>query len=149
MVINHQVAIKATETVKAKFTLEREAQIQVVAIKIDLTDNGIFDASEFMEELLKKQKNVRFSGAGASNQNGATERAIKMVVTMERTMLIYAEIRCPHDTFYTDIWPMEMDDLELDYEWLTGDEHLPHFSKSGEKIVGRPKAVYSPLCLKQ
>ena len=109
VVINHQVAIKATETVKAKVTLEREAQIQVVAIKIDLTDNGIFDASEFMEDLLKNQQNIRFSGAVASHRNGSSERAIKTIVTMERTRLIYAEIRCPHDTFYTDIWPMAMD----------------------------------------
>ena len=39
------------------------------------TDNGIFNASEFMGELLKKQKKLRFSGAGASHKNGAGRRA--------------------------------------------------------------------------
>ena len=53
--IKHQVAIKATETVKKKLTFEREAQSQGVAIKGYHTDNGIFKASEFMKELLKKQ----------------------------------------------------------------------------------------------
>ena len=59
------------------------------------TDNEIFNSSEFMEELLKKQQKIRFSGAGASHQNGAAERAIKKVVTMARTMLMHAVIRCP------------------------------------------------------
>ena len=45
-----------------------------------------------MEELLKNQQKIRFSGAGASHQNGAAERAIKTVVTMARTMLMHAEL---------------------------------------------------------
>ena len=31
------------------------------------------------------------------------------------------------------------DDSELDYEWLTDDEWLTHFSKSREQILGRVK----------
>ena len=59
-----------------------------------------------MEELLKKQKKIRFSEAGASHQNGATERAIKTVVTMERNIFMHAELRCPEETLYTDLWTM-------------------------------------------
>ena len=68
--IKHQVPINATETVKAKLTFERKAQSQGVVIKGYHTDNGVFNASDFMEELLKKQQNVRLSGAGALYQNG-------------------------------------------------------------------------------
>ena len=70
MSIKHQVAINATENFKAKLIFEREAQNQGVVIKGYHTDNGIFNSSEFMEELLKKQQKIRFSGAGASHQNG-------------------------------------------------------------------------------
>ena len=42
--IEHQVAVNATETVKAKLTFEREAQIQGVVIKGYHTDNGIFNS---------------------------------------------------------------------------------------------------------
>ena len=73
MRIKHQVDINATETVKEKLTFDREAQSQGVVIKGYHTNNGIFNASEFMEELLKKQQKIRFSGAGASYQNGAAE----------------------------------------------------------------------------
>ena len=45
VVIKHQVAINATETIKVKPTFEREAQIQGVVIKVYHTDNGIFNAS--------------------------------------------------------------------------------------------------------
>ena len=72
------------------------------------TDNGILNASEFMEDMLKKQKKIRFSGAGASHQNGAAECAIKMVVTMKSTMLMHAALICPEDTLSTDLWPMAM-----------------------------------------
>ena len=43
--INHQMAINATETVKAKLTFEREAQNQVLVINGYHTDNGIFNSS--------------------------------------------------------------------------------------------------------
>ena len=54
--IKYQVAINTTETVKAKITFERKAQSQGVVIKGYHTDNGIFNSSDFMEELLKKQQ---------------------------------------------------------------------------------------------
>ena len=107
--IKHQVAISATETVKAKLTFVREAQSQKVLIKGYHTYNGIFNFSDFMEELLKNQKKIRFSGDDASHQNGAAEHAIKTVVTMARTMLMQAAIKFPEYTLSTDLWPMAMD----------------------------------------
>ena len=101
--IKNQVAINATETVKAKLTFEREAQSQGVVIKGYQTDNRIFNSSDFMEELLKNKQKIRFSGAGASDQNGAAERAIKTVVNMAGTMLMHAELRCPEEIFSTDL----------------------------------------------
>ena len=83
-----------------------------------------------MEELLKNQQNIRFIGGGASHQNGAEERAIKTVVTMARTMLMHAALRCPEDTLPTDIWS-----LELDYAvWVYN--HIPdmHYGLSGSIV---------------
>ena len=73
------------------------------------TDNGIFNSSDFMEELLEKQQNIRFSRAGTSHKNGAAERAIKTLVTMASTTMMHAVFRCPKDTLYTNSWPMTMD----------------------------------------
>ena len=73
MNIKHQVDINATENVKEKLTFEREDKSQGVMINEYHTD--IFNTSKFMEELLKKQKKLRFSGASASHQNGLGSRA--------------------------------------------------------------------------
>ena len=70
--ISHQVASKATKTVKAKLTFEREDKSQELMIKVYHTDT--FNTSKFMEKLLKKQQKLRFSAAGASHQNGAGSR---------------------------------------------------------------------------
>ena len=107
--IKHQVSIKATETVKARPNFEREAQSQGVEIKGYQDDNGIFNTPEVMKELLKKHKNIRFSGAVTSHQNGAVHCDIKAVVTMESTMLMQTALRCPDDAFSTDLWPTPMD----------------------------------------
>ena len=82
------------------------------------TNNGIFNDSEFMEDLLKKKKKIRFSGTDASYQNGAAERAIKELVTMARTMSIHAVIICPEDTLSTDLWTMKMDYVVWVYNWI-------------------------------
>ena len=94
MSINFQVALNATKNIKAKLALEREDKIQVVMINLYHTDNVIFNTSKFMKELLKNQQNVRFSGAGASHQNGASERAIKTLVTVESAIFMQAWMVC-------------------------------------------------------
>ena len=66
-----------------------------VEIKVYHTGNEIFNTSDFMEEMSKNQKNIRFIGTGTSHQNGAAYHTIKMLVTMESNMLIHAALRCP------------------------------------------------------
>ena len=97
------MAINPTVTVKAKLTFDMESQIKGVVIKGYYTGNDILNSSDFMKELLKKQKKIRFSGAGASHQNRSEEHAIKTVVTMEITMLMHAAHRCPEEILSTNI----------------------------------------------
>ena len=66
-------------------------------INVYHTDNGIFNTSKFLEYLLKKKKNIRFSGDGASLQNVAAERAIKTVVTMVSVIFMKAWMICNKD----------------------------------------------------
>ena len=51
-----------------------------------------------MEDLLKKQQKIRFSGARASRQNWAAERAINTVVNMVSVILMQAWMICHKDT---------------------------------------------------
>ena len=105
----NQVDINATETVKSKITFEREAQSQLVVINGYHTNNWVFNALEFMEEMLNNQPNIKFSGDGASHKNGSSECAIKTLFTMSETVLMHSALRCPDDTFSIDICTMLMD----------------------------------------
>ena len=80
-----------------------------MVIKVYHTENGISNASYFMEEMFNKQKKMRFSGAGTSYQNGSADRTIKTVVTVARNILIHTDIRFIEGTYPTDIWPVKMD----------------------------------------
>ena len=84
------------------------------------TDNGIFNASEFMNELLKNHQKIKFSGAGTSHQNGAAYRAIKTVVTTERTVSMHGALRCPEDTLSTDLCPMVAPHTSSPLMWIPG-----------------------------
>ena len=106
MRINHQVYLNNTEIIKVKLTFEGRDQSQIVVIKVYHNDNGIFNASECMEDFLENQKKESFSGTGTSHQHGAEECAIKAVVTMSSTMFVHNAVRCSDDTFSTNSWPI-------------------------------------------
>ena len=55
-----------------------------------------------MEELLKKQQNIRFSGAVALHKNGAAELAIKTMVNMASAILVQSWMICHKDTLSID-----------------------------------------------
>ena len=88
-----------------------------------------------MEELLKKQKKISFSGDDTSHQNRSAERAIKTVVTMANTMLMHAALRCPEDIFSTDICQMAMDYAVWVYNWTPG----MHYRLSAIEIWSRSR----------
>ena len=54
-----------------------------------------------MEDLLKNQQKIMFSGSGASHKNGAADCITKMLVTMEITMLMHDALICPKYTLHT------------------------------------------------
>ena len=88
---------------------------------------------------MKKHQKIRFSGDGASHQNGAAEHTINTIVTMKRTMLMHAALRCPEDTFSTDLWPMAMDYAVWDYNRIPGMQSglssIETFSRSRFEIL--------------
>ena len=71
-----------------------------------------------MEELLKKQKKIRFSCAGASHKNGASQCAIKTAVTMKSTVFMHATLRFNEDTLSNYLCTIGMDYAAWVYNWI-------------------------------
>ena len=98
-------------------------------INVHHTDNGIFNTSMFMEDMLNKQQKIRFSGYIASHKNGSAERTINMVVTIESAIFIQAGMICHKDTLSIDFGQHKLTML--------------YGSKFGSVIYSM---VYKPLC---
>ena len=77
-----------------------------MVIKGYRTENLVFDNSEIMGDMLKKQKNIMFSGSEASHQDWSSEKIINTLVATERDMLMHATLKCTESTFSTGVYPM-------------------------------------------
>ena len=102
------VNLTATETIRAKMAYERAMLDEGVVVKAYHTDNGVFTARQFMEEIEKNFQTIGFSGVGGHHANGIAERGIGVVMSTARTMMIHAAIRWP-DVITAELWPMAVD----------------------------------------
>ena len=68
--IKQKIDMNNTGTFKAKLTFDRKDKSIEVAIRGYYTGNRVFDEPDYIEDMLKNQQNIRFSGACASNKNG-------------------------------------------------------------------------------
>ena len=57
------------------------------------TDNSVSNTQDFMDKLLKKNRNSKLSGDGDSHKNKTVYHACNIEVTMIRTMLVYTALR--------------------------------------------------------
>ena len=107
--VRHQPTLSATDTVKSKLEFETAADACGIKVKSYHTDNGVFTAKDFYNELLQGNQSLTLSGVGAAHQNAVAERAIKTVVNMARSMLLHAALRSPEGAITAEFWPMAMD----------------------------------------
>jgi hypothetical protein len=75
------------------------------------TDNGVFTAAQFQDQLAENKQGLTLSGVGAHHQNAVAERAIRTVVNLSRTMMLHAKMRWPK-AVKTELWPMAMKHAE-------------------------------------
>ena len=101
------VNFTAGEAVRAKRAFESEMHSMGVTVVNYHSDNGVFTAAEFQDELIKLSQDIKLSGVGAHHQNAVAERMIGVVVSMARTMMLHAKMRWPK-AIGTKLWPMAM-----------------------------------------
>ena len=99
------VNFTAGEALRAKREFEKEMGSMGVTVLNYHSDNGVFTATEFQDQLAKMGQGLSLSGVGAHHQNAMAERAIGTVMSMARIMMLHAKIRWPQATS-TKLWPM-------------------------------------------
>ena len=99
------VNFTAGEAIRAKREFEHEMMDMGITVINYHTDNGVFTAAEFQDELTNLGQSMTLSGVGAHHQNAVAERAIGTSVSMARTMMIHAKLRWPK-VVTPDLWPM-------------------------------------------
>ena len=105
--VDHQVSLRAGETLKCKHRFENFAGEFGIDIKKYRSDNGIFASSSWMEDCEKRSQTQEFSGVGAQHQNAVAERSIQTLANWARSMLIHAALHWP-DHADTSLWPFAM-----------------------------------------
>ena len=96
--VQNQVSLGAGETVNAKLGFEEwlweETRRKVSHYH---SDNGVFQAKEFVEACKEDKQSQSFCGVGAKHQNAEAERAIQTVMYMARSFMIHAALNWGED----------------------------------------------------
>ena len=100
-----QSSFTAEETIQSKLTFEKQSFGEGVAIKAYSSDNGVYQARDYMNELLKKGQGIKRSGVGGHHHNGVAENSIKNITRIARTMMINAALRWP-EVAEKKLWPL-------------------------------------------
>ena len=95
----------AGEALRAKRAFEADMESMGVTVLNYHTDNGVFTAATYQDEIAKTTQGMTLSGVGAHHQNAVAERAIGTVMGIARTMMLHAKMCWPKEVT-TKLWPM-------------------------------------------
>ena len=82
--------LTAESTLAAKKEFEHRCAIRGIRIQHYHADNGRFAEPAFVQECKRCKQDLTFCGVGAHHQNGISERKIKDVTLIGRTLLLHA-----------------------------------------------------------
>ena len=71
------------------------------------TDNEVFNTEDLINELLKSDQKIEFSGIGDPHHNGVIEGEINIVLNMEISMMLHADLGCTEGTINLNFFPTE------------------------------------------
>ena len=89
--IEHLINFTAPETIQAKHCFEKKMLDMGIFVQAYQLDNGIFAATDILEETNKGLQNITFSRVGAHHQNGIAEQGIQSILTKHRCFLSMLE----------------------------------------------------------
>ena len=90
--IVHQVSLRDSETVQAKYVCKQFAHQHGVKIKAYHSDNKPFGNKLFVKDVETQGQTITFSGVGAHHQNTVAERAIQTITYWARVIILHGII---------------------------------------------------------
>ena len=87
-----QKSLAASDTIRRKLALEREAADVNLRIKNIHTDNRVFNSAKFSAHCKHLKQKIGFSAVGAHHQNGVAENAIRTICNMAHANMMHAMI---------------------------------------------------------
>ena len=136
----HQLSLRTRDTILGKRNFERSIRTMGVRAQAYHGDNGVFNSTEFQQELELSGQTMTFSGVGAHHQNGIAERAIQIVVEIARSMMQHASLHWPGE-FDEELWP-----LALDYAvWLWNNTPIQGCGLSPAELISGTRTDHSHL----
>ena len=123
-----------------KLKSEQDAASTGVTVQVYRTDNGVYTSNDFLDKLAKNEQVIQFSDVGGHHQNEAAKNAIKKVLCMARTMMIYAALSWPEHAD-KKLWPLGLQHAVFIYN------HTPRMDNglSPEEIWTGVKVKHSRL----
>ena len=117
----------AESTLAAKKEFEHRCAVWGIKVEHYHSDNGIFAEPAWINECKCCKQDLTLCGVGAHHQNGISERKIKYVTLISRTMLLHA-IRYWPEFIIIILWPFatkfakyRMNNLHVDLNLDTPD----------------------------
>lgn len=153
--IEHQVTLNAPDSINAKTAFKRMVKDLGMDVLGHHMDNNIYTSKAHVENLVKNQQSIRYSGVGAKWQNGVAEGAIGMVVSKARTLMIHTALHRPeeedetlwllslsHDAHLCNHTPTEVSGISLIKVFST--TISDHKTRRGANTWGSPVHVLEP-----
>ena len=99
-----QKTTTAEETIQGKVAFELYVHSHGIKVKGYHANNGIFHANAWVNHCKKSKQALTYAAVNAHHQNGITEREIRELQSMARTMLIHASKQW-HNCITANLWP--------------------------------------------
>ena len=87
--VEHQIGYSSTKIIRAKENFEQLALEHGIIVEKYLSENGLFKVSTLVQHMRDHNQRVQYFGVNTHHKNSVTERIIRTVSEIARTMMLH------------------------------------------------------------
>ena len=103
--VEHQLRFSGSETIRAKYFVEKLVQDHGVIIENYFADNGVFKVNAFVGYLREHNKKIQYCGVNAHHKNTLAKRGIRAISQCDCLLLLHASLYWEIG-IDSSLWPM-------------------------------------------